>query len=261
MAEVLGIPYSADSSDGLEKLLIEPDEFSEFTGRVNKSILMDFLNYLINPDENEPVNVIDCGTDGDGNMLTAVHVYPFDPLLVYTAYLSWGEYTGMIINEKEMVEYINFSGTTKEKLKYPVKKIIEMKWIGKSYDTKNAEIAPPDVSVSDLTLTIQIPLKGNLRVKYRTERHTYSVSIPSRELTPSLNSEQNRFSSIAYAVYEGGVRWCELNLPYDGSYSVKKGCGSRTTISPTPNGPTSVEEVSREDTLDYCSGVVTTRYR
>ncbi len=249
-------PAESGGRDPVDALLLEQAEMGSYSGHVTRGQIVGWLRSMMYGYE-EPE--VDCGLDSDGGVNTAVLVYPYDPALAYRLALSHGELGELVVEEVEFVELVHLTpDRTTADLKYPAQAILAAEWIGDGYDGTGAAVPVPAVTVDGLEITLARPVYGALKVTYRVVVHGYAVTLPARE-----KALDNRWSSVAYAWWDGGVKWLSLELP-DGINNMEEGqpCGwSSTGTARYPDdeirGPQG-DSASREIIVDYCTQTIKT---
>ncbi len=251
--ENLVAAYGRSRRAAVSGLIIEQEEWVAYTGSLTRYSAAAFVSNLVY-DTRYTID-INCGFV-DGAVATLVHVYPEKPGRDYQAHLSWGTLGERIIDEHTMQESIDFSGARSYTLKYPARRIVSMRWLGEVFDHNLDPIPPPALSASgDLReVKSSITAYGTVKVVYDTIRHNYTVRIGKRE-----NAEENKYSSVFYAVHDGGVDHLVLSEPpaadeLEGDCA-SGGGGSVSIIGPEPGEPNYPEPgADRETVYDYCTG-------
>lgn len=261
----LQITYSSRSSESSNdvKIMLEQEAWSYYTGVVTKvqfiKCLADKL-YDKSPDaEQKGISDfgIDCGTTG--NVVNAVVLaYPYEPDLNYALYATYGTLTGPSVEEKEKIETVLLKNQDNIEVKYPVMGIVSAEWIQDAYrkDGKQLEkISPnPEILVGDDLKTIKAATKcyGSVKVTYQTMVHTYFLNIPKRE-----SAEENKYSSVVYAIYTGKPVWLGIEPP-PGAEESEGDCSKTSIVDPQPpSRPQGLPEEPSGDLVfnyEYCSG-------
>ena len=233
---------------GGSKLLIEQTDYAPYAGKVTKYAMAVLLGNLIYGREDRiPV---DCGFDGS-QVVTGIMVYPKTPGLQFTMQLSYGGLSEPVVEESEQEEIINLLLNGSASLKYPASSLTSVEWLGDIYDKDfNLRSAPP-IALGGDGIKIGGKVYGAVRVRYRSTRYSYIASIPRRDETSS-----NKYSSVAFGVYSGGVDWLELSAP-PGADELTGDCGwgGKVIIDPyePPPGEPPVGGANRTIEVDYCS--------
>ena len=231
------------------QLLIEQTAYAPYTGRITKLAMGVLLSNLIYG--REDALPVDCGFDGDA-FIVGLLVYPRTPELQFTMYLSHGSMGVPAIEESVQEEIINLRLETKSALKYPVLAVSKTEWLGDIYDKDFNLVPAPLVAKFGDGIVTAAPVYGSVRVTYTSLRYSYPVTIASRE-----ESIANKYSSVAFGVYSGGVDWLELSAP-PGAEEFDGDCrygGSTVHVNP-PDDPDDDGDGGGADRLikfDYCT--------
>ncbi len=243
--------YSKSRPKSRQRLIIEQEKWAAYTGALTRYSAAAFIsNLAYGTDLSVNVN---CGFV-DGAVATLVHVYPLDLGRDYRAHLSWGTLGEHVVEEYIMQESINFAGARQAPLKYPARKVISLRWQGQVFDQHLDPIPPPSLRTSGGGIQSAEEAYGTVLVSYETVRHNYTVRIGRRE-----NAEENKYSSVFYAVHDGGVDHLVLSEPpaaddLEGDCA-SGGGGSVSIEGPDPGSPNYPEPGGdRETVYDYCTG-------
>ncbi len=258
MTGELVITFTAPAESGgrepVDALIMEQAEMGSYSGHVTRGQIVGWLRSMMYGYEAPEV---DCGLDSDGGVNTAVLVYPYDPALPYQLALSHGELGERVVEEVEFVELVNLRpDSVTANLKYPAREIVSAEWVGDGYDGAGAVVPVPPITISGREITVWRAVYGALKVTYKVVVHAYAVTLPRRD-----EARDNRWSSVAYAWWDGGVKWLSLELP-DGINNMEEGqpCGwSSTGTARYPDdeirGPQG-DSASREIIVDYCTQTI-----
>lgn len=230
-------------------------------GGMVRHIIEALYGQIVPEDEDTGSSPVNCGLDNLGRIVSEVWVYPYTSGLWYQLQLSHGtlDLEEMKVEPVRQVEVLNFKpGSSTLQTKYPVRAIESVRWLGEQHDADLNPIEPPDLSVTGvMEITTSVPVYGAASVIYQTERHVYPIIIPPREDAP-----ENLYSSVAYAVYTGGLVWEPMTPPpgaeeYQG-YG-ENGCGYGSTSFPDDDDPPPAvpdnAQADREIIVDWCSQI------
>lgn len=206
----------------------------------------------------------------NGYFNATVYVYPCDFGMDYQFHVSHGSVTSGSTDIKYREEVVQCSMQLVHTLDYPLYQLGSMSWIGRCYDSQGNFVSRPQVSIYGNQVVISEEVYGSVRVRYTVVRHTYHVTISRR-----FAAIENKYESVAYAVWDGGVKWIDIEAPagfeaYDGdcgngSYhddNLQDGyisdqlgrtdiCGHRYTDIPVASS------ADRRITVQYCTQITT----
>lgn len=249
--QTLSLNLSLPSSVARDTLIIEQEKPGQADGYLSRAGMYLSILALINgemPEDPECVN--EC--------TTTIYVYRYDLALAYRLAVSHGS-LGSMEREDDLyyTEKIKVSMEDEIKFKYPCFGVVESRWIGGLvWDQDGSSIAAPGFVADVDKLRFAAPVYGTLAVTYKISRDKYSLALPKRE-----TAIENKYSSVAFAVYPGGGKW-EMIDPPPGAEATDQQCtggGGGTTITPGAGGssiPVSAH-ADRTITVDYCSQTIT----
>jgi len=230
-------------------VFIEQTDYAPYTGQVTRyamAVLLD--NLLFDKDKELPT---DCGIVG-GAFMTVVLFYPSPAELPFTAHVSRGDLGPGQVENSSRSEIINFRLDQTASLRYPAQEITGVEWLTDTFDAKLQPAPRPSLSLSgQSSVMASAKIYGAARITYTVRVQIHSLVIAGRE-----ESIENKYSSVAYAVYSGGVDWLELSAPpgaedYDGD--CKHG-GGQVTPDDDPDDPEpDADGADRTIKIDYCS--------
>lgn len=246
----LSLNLSRPASSDRDALIIEQEQPGQADGYLSRAGMYLSLLALINgemPEEPECVN--EC--------TTALYVYRYDLSLAYQLHVSHGS-LGPMERQDDLyyTEIIKVSMDDEVRLKYPCWGVVESRWIGdKVWDQDGSATAAPGFVTEVDKLKFAAPVYGTLAVTYKINRDKYSLALPKREA-----AIENKYSSVAFAIYSGGGQW-EMIDPPPGAESTDQQCtgGGGTTVTPGSGGssiPVSAH-ADKHITQDYCSRLIT----
>lgn len=243
MIRIISASYRLPESRELIKL--EQAEWNPAIGQLTAGTVVRHLSALLYGTRSAGV---DCGVT-DSGMPTAVNAYPAYEHLAYTLKLSYGELGERIVKDKEIQEEALVSPDKEIEVEYPIKEILMVSWQGKTYNKKLQVVSPPELIISDdkKSVSCSEPVYGRLRFKYTTVCHTYTVSVPKRD-----DSIENKYTSVAYAIYDGKPVWLVLKPPA-GSDQTEGDCAGGTSITPPDDDPLPKPYGNVKIVWDYCA--------
>lgn len=233
-------------------IIMEQLDWMPYVGGLSRFAMATYLAGLIYDSEiYQPY--YDCGVV-DGRYQTIVYVYPLVAGLNYQAYLSYGELGERRVEMAEMQESVQVKLNTSFDIKYLVDEIISYEWQGDCYDRDLAVVPAPVLRVSSDRRSIMIGAEvyGTVNLKYRTERHTYSVAVTRRE-----EAAENRYSSTCFCVYDGGPPEHLVLSPPPGAEEFDGDCaegggGNRINPPPDPDPDWPDPHADRNTVYDWC---------
>ena len=144
----------------------------------------------------------------NGTFNATVHVYPYPAELPFTLKVSHGHVASRFMALPIREETIQCGFQTELSPEYPVHVWGGVQWVGNCYD-RNGNIVPrPTVTRVGNILKLSEQVYGSIRIRYTVVRHTYTISISSR-----TDAIENKYQSVAYAVFDGGVVWLDVTAP------------------------------------------------
>lgn len=228
-------------------LVIEQEGYGATDGYLSRAgLYLGLLALLDGEQPAEPVCVDDCRT--------ALYVYRRDLLLNYRLAVSHGK-LGAPVREDDIyfTERLKFVMSDTMPFRYPCRDVVESRWLGDVvYDQDGGEVDPPGQTPSVDAMTLTQPVYGTLAVTYRIDRDRYDLELPAREA-----AIENRYSSVAYAVYTGGLQWLAVQPPPGAEESGQQCSGgwgaSLSVIPPDDPGLPTAPNADAEIVIDYCS--------
>jgi len=211
MKRSLGITFTGASSSGsdvepYDLLILEQERWKSTVGVVTRALFVKYLLSVILA-ANER-GAVDCGLNSNGHVSTVVHAWLLYPDVPYSIHASHGTLSDPLIETVEKSESLTVHLDDELRAKYPPSEIISAEWSGDVYDAEGAVTAPPTITVDGLTLRLSAPVYGSVTLKYLAVRHSYALTVPKREYAP-----ENKFSSVVFAVHDGGITWLEVDVP------------------------------------------------
>jgi hypothetical protein len=253
MQSALAITYQQPAPDNLDLLLIEQEEWGKNVGVVTTAEMLRYISAWV---YNQLYRAsTDCGMV-DGRLTCTINVYPRVPGLPYQLRTSWGSISGPRGGMTTFEEILNFTLTTEERVQYPCREILGVDWLAECYDASGAVVTPPALAIDGDTIVIPAPVYGSVQVRYRTERYSHTLSVPRRE-----DALEEFFSAAAYALYDGGLTWIDVDLPnsFDEATATERcglsGSGSVSWPEDDPR-PIADNPYRRKTVVDYCSQTI-----
>ena len=252
VAQSLTLSFTGQSSDRspVDALMIEQEPWTKYTGYLTKTSLVKALvNRLYG---GQYSGLVDCGMDGD-QLSVAVHVYPYNPFLSYNFFASSGVLSSPVVDQFDHEEIVNIALDESAGLQYPAQEIISADWLGDVWDVDGNIIAGPDPAIDQQGIVFARPVYGALRVQYAVIRHVYQLDVVRRQAV------ENQYSSVVYAVYDGGLRWLEIEPPpgaeeFAAGSECGYGSGGSGSVTDESGGSIPTEVFgNRVIKKDYCS--------
>lgn len=254
MESSLTISFSREKISGISGVLkIKQEPWKSDTGMLTKSDFYVFVKNLL--ESSIFGNPVDCGFNPDGSITTTIYVYLEDPDFLYslkTSYGVLGSKYGESASEEEMIQ---FSSSNTANLNFiPENGSVSYSWLGDTYNLEGDLVENPSVSIDGSQVELSYTVFGSLKVTYSAFRHVYNLTAYPRE-----DADENLFSAVVYALYEGGIDWLELsNPPNVDEISLYDNCGwGSMSIEESENisafNPPTVEQSNITYVYDYCS--------
>jgi len=246
----LVVNYRQDEVAQGPLLMIEQEEWGRNVGVVTTAEMLRYVSAVIYNQLYQKTT--DCGMV-DGQLTCTINVYTSRPGLAYQLHTSWGTVTGPAGGLVSITEILNFTLTTEERPKYPVRTMDSVRWLSDCYDSTGAIVNPPALTIGVDNVTIPDAVYGSVEVSYKTERYQHTLSVPKRD-----DAIEEMFSAAVYALYDGGVVWEKISMPrgFDENTAAVK-CGLSGSVSVTwPEGdprPVADSPYRRRTIVDYCS--------
>lgn len=253
MDSTLTLTYSVPAREPLDLLLIEQQEWEKNVGVVTTGEMLRYISaYIYSQMYSSRTN---CGFAGDALTCT-IHVYPRVPGLAYRLRTSWGNLGPRRGGLTTITEVVDFSLSTEEALKYPVREYLDAVWLDDCYDVNGAVVDRPALTYADGILTLEQAVYGSAQVRYVAERHVYTLTIPRRE-----DALESFFSAAVYGLYRGGINWLAITGPPgvdEDDLDAKCGLDGDSTVKDDEDEPIPVtdEPYTRRTVIDYCSQAI-----
>lgn len=151
---------------------------------------------------------------------TPIYVFPSRPELNVKFALSHGSFMPCKVENVIREEVVQCGLQDSAEIDYPPVGIVTLSWIGKCYDESGNELPKPAVVVIGRRLSFSQKVFGSIRARYSVYRKTYACRIEERD-----DSIENNFDAVAYARWNGGVVWLEINPP-SGYDATRGNCGN-----------------------------------
>lgn len=247
--------YTLQEAASFDLLQIEQTEWQAYTGALSAFGAAAWIAGLLY-DTAEDVEV-ECGFDGN-RVVTGIACFPYRLDIDYKPHLTHGELGDRIISHDTITESIAVSLDTRLSLKYPARRIISATWQGACYDDELHSVPRPVLTIDQddvQEILADRAVYGTVVVQYETIRHSYTVSIPLRD-----DAEMNKYSSVFYAVYDGGVQYHRLSTP-PGADEFEGDCGgghNAIKIDDTDDDDPALPDpyADRTTVYDYCDGSI-----
>jgi len=247
----LSLNLTRPASSSLAKLIIKQKEYDAVDGILSRAGLHTALFALLNEEEvPDQICTSDCGT--------TLYVYRYDPSLPYALYVSHGALSERVVEEVYVPLKLAFRMEQEKSLALPCFGIGDYRWLGdKAWNADASLIAPPSISSTINSVSAGQPVYGTLAVAIKVVRDRYSLRLPQR-----VEAEENKFSSVAYAIHKGGPTWEHIKPPpgaEDTGQQCSGGGGSGPDIEPPddPYKPPTAPHRDGRQVTDYCTQEVT----
>jgi len=229
-------------------LLLEQAKFGDFTGKVSKGAVVQYMRSLIYGEDRPSM---DCGLNEDGDSFSCmVNAYPVSPVFAYNLHVAYGEVSEMVVVEYDFTETVNVKLESELKLSYPAQEIISAEFIGSGYDQAGTVTVLPALNVGSDSVTVSKPIYGAVSVVYKILVHSYAVTVKRQP------GNETAFPAVVYANYNGGVTWLEIEPP-TGSEENFVSCGFGYSGTVTGEGDETglpiANPVHRTIKVNYCT--------
>lgn len=193
---------------------------------------------------------VNCNLNADGELVATVYAYPSPSNLNFNTRLTHGRITGRQVRTESFEEIILFRISDEERTSYPVSSMQSYRWLGDIYDENGAVVNTPNTSYSNNYFNLSQKIYGSLLVKYNVRRHIFDIAIPENE-----DEEDNKWDSVVYATFNGGVSWVEVRGEESNSLS---GTECETSVGSVVDSDDDDDDdegsaSGRYTKIDYCS--------
>ncbi|MFA6135482.1 MAG: hypothetical protein WC869_15830 [Phycisphaerae bacterium] len=228
-------------------VLLEQEAWDPYINYLTKAGVFAYLNARL---FQAPAPPAFCSA-ADGSYSKTVFAYPSPAALPYQIGVAVGVISECSIAFLDYAEAIQCDLQAELTPKYPVQEITSYEWVGDAYDQNGAVIPRPAVRISGKALALSQPVYGTLLVVYKVIQHRYTVSI-----TPRPGAKENRLTAFAWAVWNGGNTYLDVEAPSGAKGGVCQGSidtGS-AHMEEMPDGvPGSVSPDNETHYIDYCT--------
>jgi len=200
----LTIPFSDSSATPENYLKIEQEPWGKDVGKTTNMQAILAVSAAVYGGRWPNAN---CG-GLNGEFRATVYVYPGNPHMSYRFKVSHGRVTHGPLGVPFREEIIQCGLQLEHETDYPIFAVITKAWIGRCYDNEGNITIRPEVTIVGNKIILSKKVYGSLRIRYMAIRHTYHVIVSKR-----LNAIENTYQSVAYAVYDGGVEWTDIEAP------------------------------------------------
>jgi hypothetical protein len=240
------------TEDSEELLVLEQEDWDQDTGLVTKANLARFIYSLLQSmTTGNKVTfplATDCGLE-DGDLVTKIFAYPKVDGLVFTIAVTNGTLESQGIETITNTDLLSFQGTSEETLDYPCHSVISKEVKGGTFDSDKNSLSEPEITIDGDTVSLSFSAYTAVKVVYETIRYVYKLTIPARDST------YNKYASVVYAYYSGGVVWLDVDEPDTLDDSEDSVCGYNIRWGPSPLPPIKHPggTTNNVKTIDYCS--------
>jgi hypothetical protein len=244
--------YGLDGSGNRQPevlIMLEQETYINYVGYVTKAAAVRHLANLIYQKHNDVQ--VNCGVTA-GRLGIGINAYPYFPDLNYRLLCSYGTLSDPTILEVEKKETVQLHLETEVNVRYPVLAILSAEWLNSAYDANMEMIPQPAILIGDDVKSVRsaIPCYGSVEVTYTTVVHCYALDIVARERL------EDKYSSVVYAVYDGGLVWLETTSP-TGADDTDGDCAWGSTVNsiPTDQRPKkpNPEYADKWRLINYCT--------
>ncbi len=249
---ILSTTLTRPAGRTLAKLIIKQKEHDQIDGILSRAGLHNMLLSLLNEEEvDEPVCTYNCGA--------VVYVYRYDLSLPYTLFASHGG-LGSCVRETVYVPVkLDFKMEDEKSLSLPCFGVGAHRWLGdRAWNKDGSRISPPGFTTTIDSLKTDQLVYGTLAVGLRVIRDRYNLALPLRLRADGSESEQNKFTSVVFAVHQGGPTWGHIDPP-PGAEETNQQCtwgkGGGGEINPPehPDQPPYASPRDGKEEKDYCT--------
>ncbi len=232
-------------------LIIEQEKYGRTDGYLSRAGMHRILWALLRDEQPEEP---DCFLGGK----TFINVYRYDLALQYQLFASRGELGERIVQDDLFTEKIKFAFEQEKPLQYPCFGLVAVEFFGdRAWDHTAQQIAPPDLTASATAVRAAGKIYGTAAVSYRIHRDRYSLALSER-----VEAQENKYSSVVYAIHKGGPTWERITAP-PGLEETGQQCfgGGGGQLNPVPpedeKPPPTAPHRDARVVRDYCSQEIT----
>lgn len=231
-----------------DALMIRQQEYGPTDGILSRAGLHRAIIALL---ADEPIPEPDCVDE----CATELYVYRRDLTLNYRLHVSHG-ILGQRIREDDVyyAQKIKLEMDDRISFDLPSFGVVDHRWLGDTvWNHDGSEIPPPSFTATMDGIEFAAPVYGTIVIGYRLRRDRYDLRLPRRD-----DAKENSFASVAYAVFNDGPVWHEVEPPpgaeETGAQCYGGGGGSSDITGPEDDDspPTAPHRDARE-IRDYCS--------
>ena len=256
---IIGFANPTDDRQPVTLIMLEQEGYLPYTGYVTKLAMVTYISNMIYH-KTDAVK-INCGME-DGILVVPISAYPYYPDLNYKLLASYGSLSEPVIDMAEKNETIQLKLEDTVTVKYPVHEVISAEWLNGAYDEELSLISPPPtitIGPDAKSISISTPCYGSVAVKYTSVVHEYMLTIPKR-----VDTNENKYSAVVYAVYDGGLVYLVISPPQDAD-DTDGDCGKGgDTVDQNPDHPKKKKPegdgADRLIQVNYCTQKVMTDF-
>ena len=243
--------FANKRADLVVGLILEQTPWSSNIGVVTKEVIIKKIQDLLAGFGADKTGV-DCGMDAIDKYSSLVVAYLYDRDLVYDIGISSGTLSEQpLIFDKDIIQTVDFNMTTSAPLDYPAHSEVSIVWQQGPWDEDGGEISSFVQKVTGNALEVNKKLNGTATLTYKTVAHSYGFTITADD------GVEDRFKSVAWARWDGGVEHIELKAPPNADEALDQGIKCYDIVKIEPNDPFVPPTVTGSDEVekvDYCSG-------
>lgn len=261
-AAALTIPFAAapETAQASDLVLLEQEEWGAYAGRLTRLGVTRYLDHALYAAGGDSApNVVGCGQDDEGNLNTAVLVWPLADDVRYRLFSTVGTLGAAELGEVEEQDTVSFTLTQSATLKHPARRVLSAEWLTGPWTTGGVNIAPPELAVSGRELRANVPVYGSVRVRFLARRWRHSLKIAWAEAKPILASggwsewavclpAPGRPVALALTMNRGAEDMAKSGK------SCGRGSGRFKVKEEEPEWPPVVEPEDKTVNCEYCTG-------
>jgi hypothetical protein len=172
--------------------------------------------------------------------------------LRYTLDVTNGRFLSQEVEYLDFSETIDTNGQKEIGLRYSNQGGGSANWVSGAYTIYGTPLPSPTLKIIGNTLYVSEEVYGVVLVTYRVVRHIYVFKV-----TPYIGAEENRFQCFAWAVWDGGTTYVEIDSEgYADSGLDEDECnkkpGSNVKVIGPEDAPREVDPQDERYFYDWC---------
>jgi len=225
----------SDSSGG--NVILSQEPWPEHSDIVTK---FDIAEAVIDSIYDSADLSIKCSLQNGIQFDTALYAFPYPEDLIFSVNVTRGQIFGALITYHTIMETVSFSLTTEESTRFPIHSVLSIQKVkDNALDEYGREVLNPIVKFDGEKLVTPKPIYYTVIVTYTSKRYRYPITIDA-----DVSKVENYFESVAYAVWDGGVRFEVLDPPNgaDNDYETGQSCFARSQLNVVGSGSSGGED-------------------